>query len=561
MSETLYRKYRPKNFSEIIGQVHIVQTLTNAVKKNRVGQAYLFTGPRGTGKTSIARILARTVNCDNLKNAITCEKCEACRLISENKTLDIIEIDAASNTGVDNIRELRETVALPPTILKYKIYIIDEVHMLSGGAFNALLKTLEEPPAHVIFILATTEIHKVPQTIISRCQRFDFVRLPIKNIVEKLSLIAKSEKIKIDADSLEMIAISAEGSFRDAESLLEQIIAFEDKEITVGKVEEILGTTDKKSASELAEMITEKNASDAIEKINTLMNDGYDLAIFNKSLINYFRQLMLLKINEKLSGFFTYEMTGEQIENMKKLAHKAELADIISTINLLLEAQGKISSFMLPQLPLEIAVIKATRTFPQESIKYKVESIKQEKENESELSSKFKTHPPAGEAGSSKPQLAVPTGKQENQNDAETNYKSAPAEENDTTIKQSNNLTIESVKANWPKLLSEIKPFNHSLNALLSNCKVVEIKNNQISIATPYEFYRERLDEKANKLTIEKIFSNILGSKILVSIITDKNIAIKKLPAANDDKAGKENTQDPLLADALEIMGGKIVEE
>ena len=174
MSESLYRKYRPKNFSEIIGQQHIVRTLFNAVKNEHIGHAYLFTGPRGTGKTSLARILAKTVNCEKLKNGTPCEKCQSCEMINSARSLDIIEIDAASNTGVDNIRELRETVALPPTTLKYKVYIIDEVHMLSTGAFNALLKTLEEPPAHVIFILATTEIHKVPETILSRVQRFDF---------------------------------------------------------------------------------------------------------------------------------------------------------------------------------------------------------------------------------------------------------------------------------------------------------------------------------------------------------------------------------------------------
>jgi DNA polymerase-3 subunit gamma/tau len=298
MSSTIYRKYRPKNFSEIIGQKHIVQTLSNAIKNDRVGHAYLFTGPRGTGKTSIARILAKTVNCLDLKPArnasparqsddshggghsdaggdsITCEKCQNCKMISENQSLDIIEIDAASNTGVDNIRELRETVGLPPTALKYKVYIIDEVHMLSTGAFNALLKTLEEPPKHVIFILATTEIHKVPATILSRCQRFDFTRLPLQNIIEKLSMIAKKEKVSIDADSLEMIAIAAEGGMRDAESLFGQVLSLEDKNITATEVEEILGTTDRKFYAELAELIFKKDATGAIARINNFLNDG-----------------------------------------------------------------------------------------------------------------------------------------------------------------------------------------------------------------------------------------------------------------------------------------------
>jgi DNA polymerase-3 subunit gamma/tau len=364
MSETLYRKYRPKNFSEIIGQTHIVRTLLNSIKSERIGQAYLFTGPRGTGKTSIARILAKTINCENLKNGNPCEKCSACEIINSGKSLDIIEIDAASNTGVDNIRELRETVSLANASLKYKVYIIDEVHMLSTGAFNALLKTLEEPPAHVVFILATTEIHKVPQTIISRCQRFDFARLPIQNIIEKLTLIAKAEKVKIDQEALEMIAISAEGGMRDAESLLGQIISLEDKNITIKEVEDILGTADKKTAETVAEMIFNKDSSGAIAKINELLENGYDLEIFNKSFVNYLRQLMIIKVDPNLKKYFSAEATGEHLDKMIELSKKAELAQIISAINIFLEAQNKISTFILPQLPLEIAIIKATHTFP-----------------------------------------------------------------------------------------------------------------------------------------------------------------------------------------------------
>src|SRR5665647_694550 len=289
MSQALYRKYRPLTFSDVIGQQHIVQTLSNSIKNGRIGHAYLFTGPRGTGKTTIARIFARIVNCQNPDGSNPCLKCEVCKSITEGRSLDIFEIDAASNTGVDNIRELRENVKFPPSIAKYKVYIIDEVHMLSAGAFNALLKTLEEPPAHVIFILATTEIHKVPETIISRCQRFDFARLPVDNIVKKLSLIAKSEKIEIEKDALEMIAIASEGGMRDAESLLSQVMSLENKKITAKEVEEILGTSQRQSLETLIGQILAKDTTGAIELINKLSQDGYDLDVFNKSLLNYLR--------------------------------------------------------------------------------------------------------------------------------------------------------------------------------------------------------------------------------------------------------------------------------
>jgi len=527
---TLYRKYRPKNFSEVIGQKHIVQTLSNAVKNGRVGQAYLFTGPRGTGKTSIARILAKTINCTDRKGADTCEKCQSCRFINEGRILDIIEIDAASNTGVDNIRELRETVAMPPTSLKFKVYIIDEVHMLSSGAFNALLKTLEEPPVHVVFILATTEIHKVPDTIISRCQRFDFARLPMNSIIEKLSLIAKNEKIKIDKEALEMIALSAEGGMRDAESLLGQVIALEDKNITLKEVEEIIGATDRKSAAEVAEAILESDSSLAIEKINSLLEDGRDLAVFNKSLVNYLRQLMLLKINPALKSHFSYEITSEQIKKMLSQAEKAELPKIILAISLLLEAQNKIGSAVLPQLPLEIAVIRATGTFPAPQ----------------EISK------PATTQKSFIKKDEVKIKKDSPENDA-PEPESAPEKVDDGS-----EISVSDVKSKWAKLLTDIRPYNHSLSVLLSSCQPKEVSGRKITIATPYDFYKDKLTDVSNKLTVEQVLGNILGAKIIIEAVVDKNILPKK-EAENIIPAG--GTQDPLLASALEILGGKVVEE
>ena len=546
MSETLYRKYRPKNFSEIIGQAHIVRTLSNSIKNNRVGQAYLFTGPRGTGKTSIARILAKTINCANLSDAIPCEKCEACKIITAGKSLDIIEIDAASNTGVDNIRELKETVALSNASLKYKVYIIDEVHMLSTGAFNALLKTLEEPPTHVVFILATTEIHKVPETILSRCQRFDFARLPIGNIIEKLALIAKAEKVKIESEALEMIAISAEGGMRDAESLLGQIISLEDKNITLKEVEEILGTADKKTAEIIAEMIFEKNSSGAISKINELLENGYDLEVFNKSLINYLRQLMIIKIDSNLKKYFSSEITSERLEKMEELSKGAELSMIISSINRFLEAQSKISSFILPQLPLEIAIIKATQTFPAEKNEYKIEDpkipplplgedVRRTGEGEANLDSKN-----------------INSDKTEKKEDSELLITNCKLQEDNVNT----NIDLSTIKSNWPKLLIDIRPYNHSLSALLSNCQPTKTEKNIITLGTPYSFYCERLNDKTNRLTVEQVFSKILKSEIKINIELDKNLVLKK-----EAEPIKKSEQNSLLTDALEIMGGKVVEE
>lgn len=547
MTSTLYRKYRPENFEKVIGQKHIVQTLSNAIKNNHIGQAYLFTGPRGTGKTSIARILAKTINCTNLTSAISCEKCPSCQMINENKSLDIIEIDAASNTGVDNIRELRETIGLPPTSLKFKVYIIDEVHMLSSGAFNALLKTIEEPPAHVIFILATTEIHKVPATIISRCQRFDFTRLPIENIIEKLSNIAKSEKIAIDAASLEMIAIAAEGGMRDAESLFGQVIALEDKNITAAEVEEILGTTDRKFSAEIAGMILEKDATSAITKINELLNNGYDLQIFAKSLINYLRQLMLLKINPELKNYFTSEATQEQLQTMLQQIEKAELPTIILTLNLLLEARNKIANSMLPQLPLEIAIIRATHTFPANSVDY----TKQETQGDINLKTPVQNIPATKSIASSQSATAVI---QEEDLTVENAEPALPTGDTD----------LYTVQNNWRSLLSEIKNHNHSLAALLaSNCQAIAVTGSEITIATPYDFYKEKLNDHANKLTVESVLGKILGLKIRLKIVTNIEVGIANAPKIEESQPANDapSEQNSLLSSAMELMGAKVVKE
>lgn len=547
MSQTLYRKYRPKNFSQIIGQTHIVRTLSNAIKYNRTSHAYLFTGSRGTGKTTFARIFAKTINCKNAdKNSpiiTACEKCKSCEIIQSGQSLDIIEIDAASNTGVDNIRELKETIGLPPTFLEYKVYIIDEVHMLSTGAFNALLKTLEEPPAHVIFILATTEIHKVPETIISRCQRFDFPRLPISNLIEKLTLIAKKEKITIEKEALEMIALSAEGGFRDAESLLGQLFSAENKNITTKDIEKFLGVADKNFIMEVTQNIIDKNTTGAIQKINDLIANGYELQIFTKSLINYFRQLMLFKINPDLQSFFLHEMTKEKIEKLLKQSTKIELAEIISVINLFLEAQSKIYSFLLPQLALEIAIIKSTKKFPAPTSIIEQDFVI-EKNNNPKIS---------------------PT-----QNPTKT-IETIPSTEKTIILKKTSefadatSLDKNLLKNHWNRLLIEIRPHNHSLCALLSTCQIIATEKNLITFATPYEFYKEKLDDPQNKLTIENVFSKILELAIRIQIIVDKNLTPIQNSCAEEEiqqeaKDEAPHEQSNLLDSAMQIMGGKIVD-
>lgn len=361
----LYRKYRPKTFSEVVGQEHIVKTLTNAILKKMVSHAYLFHGPRGSGKTTIARLLSKAVNCEDRKENEyePCNECLSCREINEGRSLDLIEIDAASNRGIDEIRELREGIKFVPVRSKYKIFIIDEAHQLTKEAANALLKILEEPPSHVIFILATTEIHKMISTILSRCQRFDFKKLTTPEIIKKLEFILRNEKIDIEKEALELIAINSEGSIRDAESILDQVISFlgASKKIKAQDIKKILGIIETKVISELVELILEKKARESIEYLNEVLEKGYDVKEILDKIIEYLREAMLLKINPALENPLLNSLTKEEKEKLLSQIKKGDEKDFKKMIKIFLEAEGRMRFSPIAQLPLEIAILEACK--------------------------------------------------------------------------------------------------------------------------------------------------------------------------------------------------------
>lgn len=366
----LYRKYRPQNFDEVIGQAHIIQTLVNQIKNDKIGHAYLFCGSRGTGKTSTAKIFAKAINCEHPVNGSPCGKCETCKALTGNN-MDILEIDAASNNGVDEIRDLREKVKYPPVAGKYKVYIIDEVHMLSPSAFNALLKTLEEPPSHAVFILATTEVHKLPATILSRCLRFDFGLVSVADLSMLLKKVFKNEGINAEDSAVEVIARAGEGSVRDTLSIADRCISYSGENLTYKSVMEVLGTTEKDMLLQISSAVLSGNMGQSMIELDKVLSGGKSPLVLSKDLISYFRDLMIIQtLGDKAKTMVV--ASPETFEKMKEQATEEAYAKIVSLISNLSEIEAELRYSINPRIVLETAIIK---TLADVSLLEKVEKL------------------------------------------------------------------------------------------------------------------------------------------------------------------------------------------
>ncbi len=541
---TLYRKYRPSNFEEVVGQNHIKITLENEIKAGKIAHAYLFCGPRAVGKTTMARIFAKAINClDRKKDKYNpCGKCEMCKDISAGRCLDIIEIDAASHTGVDNVREnIIAASRVAPNKAKYKVFIIDEVHMLSIGAFNALLKIMEEPPENVIFILCTTEVHKVPTTIISRCQRFDFKRISVKDIVKKLLYIANQEDIEIEKDILEDIAQRSEGHMRDAESMLGQIIAIGGKKITRKEADLVIPRSNLDKCTAFIDLLFKKDAAEAINLINILINEGVDLINFIENVIEIVRKIMFIKINPSLSEKIGIEM-GENLElKINNLSKEIELNRIVDILEKLMQTREKINKNFIIQLPLEIAIVdiclNERRTAPKK-----------------EITENYNT--PYNYSGNSNID-----------NNLKNNNTLSSKQINSDHKQSNNNLHFDEIKDKWNEFLAKIKHHNHSLSFILQVCEPKNFENNKLCLAFKYKFHQERINEPNVKVLVEKVLREVYGAQIELQAIIDEKIEInnnKSINVSNKNysrqkEEKEENEEGNMMDNLLKTFGGRII--
>jgi DNA polymerase-3 subunit gamma/tau len=540
------RKWRPKDFDSVLGQEHVTTTLRNAIANNRVAHAYIFSGPRGVGKTTTARIFAMALNCKENKGKGSCGlcrpcgTCDSCKEISSGTNLDVIEIDGASNRGIDEVRSLRENIKFAPTRGKYKIYIIDEVHMLTEEAFNALLKTLEEPPTHAIFIFATTRPYKVPSTIISRCQRFDFKRLTVNEIAGKLREIAKSEKLEIEEEALYTVARAAEGAMRDAESMLDQLVSFCGKKIDTGSAASLSGTVGQDVLFDFTDKVINKDTPGILKLVDVMISGGKDIPQFINSVIVHFRNLLITKTADNLEDMI--DLPKEIIAKLSEQAGPFTNETLLYILTVLMNAQDEVRRAISQRIPLELAAIRLTRRDDIFSLTTILDRIGQ-------LEKKL-----GGASGGDMP-APRPAPKAE-VNEIKEVIEGKPASKPSAA---GQGLSFELICEAWPGLLRGILSKKMSVALFLQPAQPLKLEDRILTIAfsREHKFNKEALEGNGNRKVIEAALNDILKHEVKVEM---KVVEALEKKVSVDDLLREEHEEETheVVKSALEIFGGNI---
>lgn len=529
----LYHQHRPKAFSEVLGQDYIKTTLQNQLKNNRVGHAYLFSGPRGVGKTTTARILSKTVNCLQLKDSVACNSCNNCNLIDQNKTVDILEIDAASHTGVENVRtNIIENAQFKPSTLNKKVFIIDEVHMLSTSAFNALLKIMEEPPAHVLFILATTELHKVPETIISRCQRFQFDRIPVDTLVKHIQFLAKSEKVKIDDASAARIAALSQGCARDAVSLFEQVSVASDGNITSEDLSLILPNSSLQTVLQYISGIANQDVALAYQATKNLSSTNTDPFFFANQCIQSLRDVLLLHMKQ-FSDVQKHMYSDEEFELLEDISKQTNANQIIGLIDKLTSRKQMIKRSPIQTLPLEMIIMEFTN---QNNTPIK------STQPTTPITPPTPVKPVVTKSTTPTPTPAAPINITPDRTPEQPKPKEVKKEVK-AESKTINNSSI-SPEAIWPKFIELVENEKPSLVFILKMGKLIGLQDNIFTLEVPYSFHQDKLTNTETKLFLETHLSTLLENN------TSLLVTVKGTESTNHDSE---------LDDLADLVGGAVV--
>lgn len=534
MTQALYRKWRPRRWNEVVGQEHIIQTLHNAVAGERFAHAFLFSGPRGTGKTTTARLLAKAVNCLNEDPASRpCDECEHCLAVNQGRFLDLIEIDAASNTSVDDVRSLREKINFSPNQGRYKVYIIDEVHMLSTAAFNALLKTLEEPPAHAIFVLATTEAHKIPATVLSRCQRHEFRRIPVNEIIHYLAEKVSEEQLDIDEDALVLIARQSTGCLRDAISLLDQL-ASTGEHIDLNMTQAVLGTAGGHAVIDLVDDVLEQKPSEGLIHLHRALDSGSDPRQFGRQIVEYLRDLLLIK----MGNVDQVDATSEMRVHMARQAQVFETGALLEIIRIFNQAAVEGRGNWQPALPLELAFIEAAT---------RAEETGAGAAPAQAVDEAVKTQPPAKDSpGKSKqPAKKAPA-------EAEPAVKPA-AETREEALDQDDDskALFQKIQDNWEQIVEVVRKHNPTAQGVLKSCSPLGIQKGMLLLGFRTEFVRVKLEQDERINAIRKALGEVIGHELPVRGIVAGG-SRKRLPPEIDNEG--------MVAAAVTDLGGEIVD-